>query len=275
MTRYAIVDWMPLIPSLLIAPAGSIDQKYFVFVLLFFAAALVSIALTPKGGDLPLMAVASVMLAAAFTAVRNIPIAAVAIAPVFANHLGLLVRQRKIAPAHPAHPREMPRAARLVVEILIAVVAIVFARTSGVLSPGIDASDSPVRAVDFMNNHRLKGNVLADYSWGQYLIWHAAPDSKVFIDSRYDLGYPPAVVSDYMELTHGGEAAGVHTLAAYPHDFVLVKSGSQAARLMNSAPDWRLIYSDEIAALYARINSAAARIAGVPVTGARYHAEFP
>ncbi len=274
MTHYTIGDWIPLLPSLISAPAGSVDQKYFALVLLFFAAALVSALLTPKGGDLPLMAVASVMLAAAFMAVRNIPIAVIAIAPVFANHLGLLVRPREVTAAPAASARAMPRAGRLVFEVLVAVVAIVFARTNGVLSPGIDASDSPVRAVDFMKNHELKGNVLADYAWGQYVIWHAAPDSKVFIDSRYDLGYPPAVVADYMELDRG-EAGGAHTLAAYPHDFVLVKNGSPAARLMNSRPDWRLIYNDEIAALYARIGSAAARIAGVPISGARYHAEFP
>jgi hypothetical protein len=157
---------------------------------------------------------------------------------------------------------------------LIAVAAIFFARSFGVLSPGIDASDYPMGAVNFMKTHGLKGNVLADYAWGQYVIWHAAPDSKVFIDSRYDLGYPPAVVADYMKLERGG-AGGAHTLAAYRHDFVLVKNGSAAARLMDSQSGWRLIYSDEIAELYARAGSGAARIGGVPVSGARYHADFP
>jgi hypothetical protein len=168
----------------------------------------------------------------------------------------------------------MPRVGWLIGEVLIAVAAIFFARSYGVLSPGIDVSDYPVRAVDFMKAHGLKGNVLADYAWGQYVIWHAAPDSKVFIDSRYDLGYPPQVVADYMELERGG-AGGAHTLASYPHDFILVKNGSPSAQLMNSQSGWRLIYSDQIAALYARASSAAARIADVPVSGAGYHAEFP
>jgi hypothetical protein len=274
MTHNTIGDWIPLIPSLLNAPSGSVEQRYFVLVLLFFTAAFVCVVLTPRGGDVALIAVGAVMLATAFTAVRNVPMAVIAIAPVFANHLALLVRPREVAQSDAAGAREMPRAGRLVIEVLIAAVAIFFARSYGVLSPGIDASDYPVRAVDFMNAHGLKGNVLADYAWGQYVIWHAAPDSKVFIDSRYDLGYPPAVVADYLELERGG-AGGAHTLAAYGHDFVLVKNGSPSARLMNSQPDWRLIYSDEIAALYARASSTAARIAGVPVSGARYHAEFP
>ena len=214
------------------------------------------------------------MLAMAFMAVRNIPLAVIAIAPVFANHLGLLVRASESSATPASSARVMPRAGRLVIEIVIAVAAIVFARASGVLSPGIDASDSPVRAVDFMKDHGLKGNVLADYAWGQYVIWHTAPESKVFIDSRYDLAYPPAVVADYMALDRG-EPGGVHTLASYPNDFVLMKNGSSAARLMNSQPGWTLIYSDQVAALYARIDSAAARIAGVPVSGSSYRAEFP
>jgi hypothetical protein len=236
---------------------------------LFFAAVFVSVVLTPRGGDFAMIAVGAVMVAAAFTAVRNVPMAVIATSPVFANHLGLLVRRREVAEA-----REMPRAGRMVAEIMIGLVAILFARGYGVLSPGIDASDYPVAAVDFMKAHGLKGNVLADYAWGQYVIWHAAPDSKVFIDSRYDLGYPPPVVADYIALERG-DAGGAHTLAPYRHDFVLVKNGSPAARLMNSQSGWRLIYSDEIAALYARADSDAARIAGVPILGAGYHADFP
>jgi hypothetical protein len=271
MTRSTIADWIPLIPALIYSPSGSIDQKFFALVVSFFVAALVPVLLTPKGGDLPLMAVAAVMLAMAFIAVRNIPIAVIAIAPVFANHLGLLIRPRDAA-APPA--AETPRARRLLIDILIVAAAIAFARANGVLSHGINSSDSPVRAVDFMKDHGLKGNVLADFAWGEYVIWHTAPESKVFIDGRYDLGYPPAVVSDYLALDRG-EAGAAHTLEAYPHDFVLVKTGSKAARLMNSAPGWRLIYDDPVAVLYARTDSAAAHIAGVPVTGTSYHAEFP
>ena len=48
----------------------------------------------------------------------------------------------------------------LVIEILIAVVAIGFARSSGMLQPGIDATGNPADAVNFMNSHRLAGNVL-------------------------------------------------------------------------------------------------------------------
>jgi hypothetical protein len=272
-THTTIVDWKPLLASLSTAPAGSIEQKYFVVVLLFFAAAIVSVILTPRGADAPLVAVAAVLLSAAFVAQRNIPIAAIAIAPVLAKHLSLLRRPHEVADVRAESTRAVSPTGRLLAEIAIAVFAIAFARHSGILSPGIDASGNPGDAVNFMNLHGLKGNVLADYGWGQFVIWHGAPGTKVFIDSRYDLGYPPTVLTDYMALDRG-EPAAAHTLAAYPTDFVLLKRDWPSAKLMDSRPDWRLIYSDDVARLYAPANSPAAHLEGV-VKGAARPVFFP
>src|ERR1039458_505204 len=116
MTRLQIADWKPLMVDLTTMPGGSIQQKYFVLVILFFAAALVSVVLTPKRADAPLVAVAAVMLAAAFAAVRNIPIAVIAIVPVLANHLGLLLRPHEVTAPPAVSARALPRAGRLVIE---------------------------------------------------------------------------------------------------------------------------------------------------------------
>jgi len=186
--------------------------------------------------------------------VRNIPFAVIAVAPVFANHAGLLTRRRETSGV-----RKAPRAGRLVMEVLIAVIAIGFARFSGVLKSGIDASGNPAAAVSFMNSHGLKGNVLADYAWGEYVIWHGGQGTKVFIDSRYDLAYPPVVVWDWLALANDLPGAS-HTLAAYPHDFVLIEKDSAAAKLMESQPTWHLIYGDDTARLYARANTPAGRL---------------
>jgi len=205
-TRSNIVDWKPLVASLTTAPAGSLEQKYFATVLLFFAAAIISVILRPKGKDAPLVAVATVLLAA--------------------------------------------------------------------LKPGIDASGNPADAVNFMNRHGLAGNVLADYVWGEFVIWHGGPGTKVFIDSRYDLGYPPQVIADFLELDRGKPDAA-HTLAAYPTDFVLTRPNYPEAKVMDSQPDWRLIYSDDVARLYARANSPAAHLDGVPFKGTARPTFFP
>jgi hypothetical protein len=273
-TRSQVADWRPLIAAVTAESIGSAAQRYFILVLLFFAAAAAAVVVTPRGDDAPLVGVAAVMVAAAFTALRNIPFAAIAIAPVIVNHLGLRLQTQDIRHPPATSAKRTPRAARLAVEILVAVFAIVIARSDGVLSQDIDAVGSPVAAISFMKSHRLTGNVLTTFDWGQYVIWHGAPGMKVFIDSRYDEGYPAAVIRDYLELQNGTAGAS-HTLAAYPHDFVLIENASAAAKLMDSRPDWRLIYSDNVARLYAPANSPAAHLDGVPFKGIQGHVWFP
>ena len=270
-TSATIIDWKPLLASLTTAPPGSLQQKYFALVLFFFAAAIVSVILTPKANDAPLVAVAAVLLAASFAAQRNIAIATIALVPVFANHLGRLMRPRDpIA----ARPPAISRAGRIAAEVLIGAVAIALAGSSGILKRGIDAPGVPASAIKFMNRHGLSGNVLADYASAGFVIWHGGPRTKVFIDSRYDLAYPPTVIADFLALDRA-EPGAAHTLAIYPTDFVLTAPGRPEANLMDRQPDWRLIYSDSDARLYARANSPAAHLEGIPVKGAVLFTKFP
>jgi hypothetical protein len=118
-----------------------------------------------------------------------------------------------------------------------------------------------------MQRHGLAGNVLSDFNWGGYLIWHLKPASKVFIDGRYDTVYPITVINDYL-LFYFDRPGGSGFLSAYPHDFVLIPPRS-AFRLMTNATGWTLLYKDENSALFARAGSPAANLPGVPVTGAK------
>jgi hypothetical protein len=56
---------------------------------------------------------------------------------------------------------------------------------------------------------------------------------------------------------------------------VLTAAGRPEANVMDSQPDWRLIYSDDDARLYAPANSPAARFDGVPVNGTHASTYFP
>lgn len=272
MTRDTIQDWRPLIDSFITSPAGGIGRTFFGFVLLVFAIESVTILLTRRRGDLPLIAVAAVMIAASFMSVRNVPFGICALTPVFARHFGPLP-----SPRTPALVKSDPPISRgfwLATQLVIVVIALMFARASGVLLQTIGSAGSPIGALDFLNRNRLKGNVLTDFGWGNYVLWHAAPGTRVFIDSRYDLGYPPKVVSDFLAF-ETGRPAGAETLVNYPHDYVLIQSNAPSKELMKSQTEWILIYSDPVGMLYARRGSAATRIPGVPVTANPPPANFP
>jgi len=115
-----------------------------------------------------------------------------------------------------------------------------------------------------MQAERLHGNVLDDFGWGEYLIFYLAPESKVFIDSRYDMVYPQAVLADYLDFFLVRPRAAA-VLAAYPHDFVLLRVASPAYGFMMAQPGWRIVYRDKVAALFARANSPAALLHGMRI----------
>jgi hypothetical protein len=134
--------------------------------------------------------------------------------------------------------------------------------------------DYPVGAVAFIRAHRLRGNLLARFEWGQYLIFHLAPSSKVFIDGRVDLVYPPSVIDEYLDF-FGGQPGGASLLDRYPHDYVLMPTGTPPDAAVSARPDWKLIYRDPVAVLFAHADSPAARMPGVPVTSSAPPSAFP
>jgi hypothetical protein len=117
-----------------------------------------------------------------------------------------------------------------------------------------------------MRAQHLHGNVLDDFDWGEYLIFQLAPESKVFIDSRYDMVYPQAVLADYLDFFFVRPRAAA-VLNAYPHDFVLLRVASPAYGFMMAQPGWRIIYRDRVSALFARANSLVAQLKGISIEG--------
>jgi hypothetical protein len=117
-----------------------------------------------------------------------------------------------------------------------------------------------------MQAHDLHGNILGDFGWGEYLIWHTAPASKVFIDGRYDTVYPYGLISRYIAFYFDRLGAQA-LLTAYPHDLILIPPTSRAYNLMLRQAAWKLIYRDADSALFARTYSPA-KISSTPVAGA-------
>jgi hypothetical protein len=101
-----------------------------------------------------------------------------------------------------------------------------------------------------------------------------APGSRVFIDGRYDTVFPFGIIYKFALFNFnlpGGDAV----LADFSTCFVLIKPDAGSRQLMDARPDWKLIYDDASSMLYAKRDSAAARIAGVPVTGVAQPGRLP
>ena len=263
-----VADWRPLLSVV----AGQWGQAHGGAAILILAIALplalaIAFMLSPRGDDLAMVAIAAVMALAALVAVRNTPFAIIAASAPLAHHATGAVRRfqgraRASTEASPiAHP------VRPSVQAIIGALALLLASESGLFSGRIPgAIGYPVGAVDFMRAHRLHGNVLNYFDWGQYLIWHVSPECRVFIDGRYDLAYPVRVIRNYMDF-YAARADARRVLMAYPHDYVLIPPPAPALATVLAQSHWKLVYGDNVCALFAREGTAASTIplsVGVP-----------
>ena len=268
-TRMAVTDWQPLTFAMAKQwSAGHLGVAYYFCVLGLMAAMVITFALSPRGNDLSLIAIAVTMVAAAFTAVRNMPLAVIACSLPVARHFSLLsTLPGESGQSLEARSVAMPERSG-VNQWLALAVAIVLAFYGGLFSQLIATERAyPVGAVGFMQEHNMHGNVLGNFGWGEYLIWHMAPQSRVFVDGRYDTVFTSQIIRDYV-LFYFDLPGAVKVLAAYPHDFVMIPPSSAAYGLMVRSSGWKLIYSDSGSALFAPTASAAAQLPGVPATGA-------
>jgi hypothetical protein len=263
LTRAMVSEWQPLLFKIAEewrkSPKTAIN---FAFVIVPFAALAACFAIKPRGRDLALVVIAAMMGAAAYLAVRNMALAVIASTTPLCRHAALALETTRFGNPPPPAARKRSQ------EALVGALALAIAVATGLVSPRLTIGyPQPKGAIDFIQAHRLRGNVLCDFGWGEYLIFHLAPESKVFVDSRYDMVYPRAVLADYLVFFLVRPRAAA-VLGAYPHDFVLLRTTSQGYTFMLAQPGWRIVYRDKIAALFARADSPAAQIKDIPIEGA-------
>jgi hypothetical protein len=88
--------------------------------------------------------------------------------------------------------------------------------------------------------------VLNDYSFSGYLIWTGI---KVHIDSRADF-YGDSFVKDYAAITSGDRDALAANLIRYQPRWTIFARDSAMAKLMDTVPGWRRVYSDKLAVIH-------------------------
>lgn len=168
------------------------------------AAAIVLIRRCRAWADLLPVAAFAVLAA---TAMRNIPIAGLVVAPAVGRVLGAGGRSPDGEGAAPASGSS--RVNRLFALTLAA--AFVLFGAAGWASGGIEAppEDYPVGAEQWLEAHGFRDGrhrVANDEVAGGYLILRAGRRARVFVDDRFDM-YPISVSRDLDQLIAGGEPA--------------------------------------------------------------------
>ncbi len=192
----------------------------------------------------------------AFLARRNIAPFALVVAPILSRQAqpileAVLARVKLPAAARQDLTPSLSGVLNWLIVILVAVAVLL--RCWVELSPRmIDKAQqqtAPVRAVEWLKQNRLTGPMYNSYNWGGYLLW-ALPQEPVFVDGRTDL-YDDEFLREYVRVTFV-RPGWQQVLDRYGVRLALTEHDSFLATLLATQPDWRLVYSDDQAVLYAR-----------------------
>ena len=87
---------------------------------------------------------------------------------------------------------------------MLAICALAVALVGGTFSNRLKTwKPVPVGALAFMQQHNLHGNMLCQFEWGSWVLWHLGDSFKVYIDPRGELVYSDKQERDYAIFFYG------------------------------------------------------------------------
>lgn len=111
----------------------------------------------------------------------------------------------------------------------------------------------PVYAAQFIKANNIKGNILAPFDWGEYIIWNL-PDSKVSVDGRFRTAYPEELINQNLSFSAGGTKWRA-LLNEYPTEIVLTRKSDKTHEYLSAQTDWLKIYEDIISTIHIKKES--------------------
>ena len=119
-----------------------------------------------------------------------------------------------------------------------------------VIQAGFNPERFPLRAVEFLSQHPVKGPLFTNDAWGGYVIYREWPSLQVVIDDRHDM-YGSNYMRDYLKIVHGEKDWEERLNATGAHAVLMAKDGT-LARLLRGSSAWRMVYEDDQATVFAR-----------------------
>jgi hypothetical protein len=205
--------------------------------------------------DPPGLAVFVVLAFGALTAIRHLPLFGLAAPILAADALGALSSRR--APAGPGRRRLGP--APLLLLLVAGLVALAVPWLRG---PRIEAGamEFPARAVGVLRGSGVSGNLAIHFDWGEYAIWHLAPEVRVSVDGRRETVYDEETHAANIQFIFG-VGDWDRLLDDHPTDLALVPRHLPVYNLLLLKPGWSSAYEDSVASIFTRDGSPlAARI---------------
>jgi hypothetical protein len=176
-----------------------------------------------------------VFVAAALLGTRNIPIASIVLVPGLAVGLAGVGR---------LDGRERGPGTGVLAAAVVAVGAVI--ASASLARPAYDLATYPVAAIDWLDQQGLLGpgtRVATTDDVGNLLELQRGSEANTFFDDRYDM-YPLDVSRDYVALNRGAENWH-EVLDRHEIEYLLWPSATPLGTLVQSSPDWKVVYEDD------------------------------
>ncbi|ACV68466.1 hypothetical protein [Desulfohalobium retbaense] len=185
--------------------------------------------------------------------VRYIPLFAIIVAPILLKRLEVLAQQAKNPIIHFLNVKsesfaENDKTARGFLWPALILGLIILVTAFGAINHSFDPESKPVQAVEFIKNEHIPGNMFNDDEFGDYVIYSAYPEYKVFFDGRSDM-YGNEHLRNYIKIIRLGKG-WENVFEEYNIQWVFFNAESLLSRYLLEKKDWHLIYADEVAHIY-------------------------
>jgi hypothetical protein len=186
---------------------------------------------------------------------RNIPMFTIILAPILIRRLDDMTRQSNnrlisFLNNRSSNFMETERKTKGFLWPALALCLVIFVAAAGGVKHSFDPEVKPVAAVEFLKNEHITGNMFNDDEIGDYIIYAAYPQYRVFFDGRNDM-YGLEHMQDYLRVLRlGYEWQDV--LEKYDIQWIFFNADSLLSRYLLEREDWHLIYADQVAHIYVR-----------------------
>jgi len=186
---------------------------------------------------------------------RHIPLFAIIITPILLRHLQSMFpkldnRLARFFLVRSKNLELINASAKGHLWPLISVVGICALAFNSKIEFKFDESRMPVAAVEFLKKEKLSGNIFNDDEFGDYLIYAAWPEYKVFIDGREDV-YGEIWVRQYLRVANI-QPGWNKVLDKNDITWVFSSAGSPLSTILLENQEWGLIYADHVSHIYAK-----------------------
>lgn len=195
------------------------------------------------------LAMASLLMA------RNIPLFAIAAAPIAARWVAELLEAVRSVPSWESAFAKLqtPLMGLLwpTVAMLVAAAALIIHGNATKTSVfGFKSQVFPVMAVDWIQANRPRGAMFNDLNWGGYLLYRLWPDQRVYIDSQTDF-YGEQFVRQYANVLAAGPG-WEGELGDAEVGWAIIPPDSPLAKQLAQDDQWVEPYKDSTAAVFVR-----------------------